>query len=307
METSVLHPGRTANRDYRIKDLLNGKTGHLTCRFLEWSGWYNQELYQRLLGHYRLYQIFKKESKGSSELITPFAYIVHYRSTQSFKFLLSRVVSMLYRAGTFGGDYTPFRVETLNRVLLFQYPHLLEAFLHDAETDLEAACQKALKEIRQLNFHSTQSPKQYNFLLVRQEQNSYQTNQHYFIEQHLATPSPLKGKEKGVFSKKQIVILLDLLSESAKLERIDFSRPNKYDGLAELLFALTSKSKDSWVKELNQYKAKGLYDFQNLGELNQLIIILTNLAEGFRKAGFRSVSSLADKKLSELDKLKSKM
>jgi hypothetical protein len=177
----------------------------------------------------------------------------------------------------------------------------LEEFLDDTEVDLESACQKAIEQIRLLHFGSTQLAMQYNFLLVRQEQNSYQTSHYYFIEQHLDTSSPLKGKEKGVFSKKQILIFLDLLSEGAKLEGIDFSRPNKYEGISELLLALTGKSKESWIKELSQYRTRCLYDFQNLGELNQLIIILTNLAEVFRKAGFRSVALLADRKLKKLD------
>jgi hypothetical protein len=44
-----------------------------------------------------------------------------------------------------------------------------------------------------------------------------------------------------------------------------------------------------------------LYEFKNEGERKQLIITLTNLSEAFRKAGFRSISKAADKKLIELE------
>ena len=43
---------------------------------------------------------------------------------------------------------------------------------------------------------------------------------------------------------------------------------------------------------------------QNIGELTQLIVTLTNLSETFRSAGFRSIANMADKKLSELERRK---
>jgi hypothetical protein len=42
MELSVLSPVKSPDRDYPWKDKLNNITGLLSCRYLEWSGWYNQ-------------------------------------------------------------------------------------------------------------------------------------------------------------------------------------------------------------------------------------------------------------------------
>lgn len=111
-----------------------------------------------------------------------------------------------------------------------------------------------------------------------------------------------KGKEKGVFSKKQILILFDLLSRTAKIERLDLHKPNKFDAVAQLFQALTGKPKESWLAELNDYKNKDLYEYHTPGELNQLLATLSNLADLFRKAGLRSVASLADKKIMELER-----
>lgn len=55
------------------------------------------------------------------------------------------------------------------------------------------------------------------------------------------------------------------------------------------------------MQELNDYKHKGLYEFRTEGERRQLIVTLTNMAESFRKAGFRSIATLADKKIRELE------
>jgi hypothetical protein len=88
MDLSVLHRHPLPDRDYYWKDKLNSLTGHLDCRFLEWTGWYSQDIYQRLLGHYRLYQLFKKESKAGVGLSQSLAYIVNYRASHSFKYLL---------------------------------------------------------------------------------------------------------------------------------------------------------------------------------------------------------------------------
>lgn len=65
MNLSVLHPVKSPDRDYSMKDKLNRIISPLGCRFLEWSGWYNQDISQRLLGHYRLYQLFKVNSKAN--------------------------------------------------------------------------------------------------------------------------------------------------------------------------------------------------------------------------------------------------
>jgi hypothetical protein len=71
MDLSVLHAVKSPDRDYTMKDKLNGVKNPLGCRFLEWSGWYNQNISQRLLGHYRLYQLFKAKCQADSQLSSP--------------------------------------------------------------------------------------------------------------------------------------------------------------------------------------------------------------------------------------------
>ena len=71
-----------------------------------------------------------------------------------------------------------------------------------------------------------------------------------------------------------------------------------------MLQAVSGKSKDSIMEQLKDTRNNSLYSFQNQGELNQLIITLTNLAETFRKAGFRTVATVADRKLRELERLR---
>ncbi|MFC0771649.1 hypothetical protein [Terrimonas alba] len=308
MDMSVLHRHPLPDRDYFWKDKLNSLTGHLDCRFLEWTGWYNQDIYQRLLGHYRLYQLFKKESKAADSLPQPLVYIVNYRVSHGFKFLLSRITGILYYIGSFGKPYYPLQTEGINKLLVNEYAHILQAFLTEADKNFEEALSNAIRQIispefgkKSANalFHVKQSAV---ILQTRNEFNSYHNNTHYFNDYTTVnTANGIKGKEKGVFSKKQILILFDLLAEIGKMEKIDFSKPNKFDSIAELLCAITGKSKDSWIEQLKDGRNKGLYEFKNEGERKQLIVTLTNLSETFRKAGFRSIATLTDKKLIKLE------
>jgi hypothetical protein len=110
-----------------------------------------------------------------------------------------------------------------------------------------------------------------------------------------------KGKEKGVFSKKQLLILFDLLSETNAIERIDFHKPNKFPDIATLFHALTGKAASSFTKELDDRRHKDIYQFHTAGERDQLIVALTNLANIFRAAGFRSIAKQADKKIKEIE------
>ncbi len=307
MDMSVLHRHPLPDRDYTRKDKLNSLTGHLDCRFLEWTGWYNQDIYQRLLGHYRLYQLFKKEKKAETGLPQTLAYIVNYRASHGLKYLLSRITGILYYLGSFGKPYYPLQTEGINRLLVNEYASVLEAFLTEADNNFEKALSQAVGHILSRDFakKSDVFMKQSAIILqTRNEFNSYHNNNHYFNEYTTVNPvsAGIKGKEKGVFSKKQILFLFDLLAETGKLEKIDFTRPNKFDSIAELLCAITGKSKDSWIEQLKDGRNKGLYEFKNEGERKQLVVTLTNLSDVFRKAGFRSISKAADKKLIELDK-----
>jgi hypothetical protein len=309
MDMSVLHWHPLPDRDYFWKDKLNSLTGHLDCRFLEWSGWYNQDIYQRLLGHYRLYQLFKKESKAGVGLSQPLTYIVNYRGSHSFKYLLSRITSILYYVGSFGKAYYPLQTEGINKLLINEYAYILQAFLTEADNNFEESLSLAVGQIMSPEFGKKSGNRLFHvnqsaiILQTRNEFNSYHSNTHYFNDYTTVNPTTtgIKGKEKGVFSKKQILILFDLLAETGKVEKIDFARPNKFDSIAELLCAITGKSKDSWVEQLKNFRNKGLYEFNNDGERKQLIVTLTNLADIFRKAKFRFLSNEIDKKLRALE------
>src|SRR5688500_10915240 len=107
MDLSVLHAVKSPARDYTMKDKLNGITSPLGCRFLEWSGWYNQNISQRLLGHYRLFQLFKAKNKVDTQLSLPLVYITHYRTLHVIKYALSCITSVLYYTFTLGDRYHP--------------------------------------------------------------------------------------------------------------------------------------------------------------------------------------------------------
>lgn len=307
MDLSVLHRHPLPDRDYSWKDKLNSLTGQLDCLFLEWSGWYNQDIYQRLLGHYRLYQLLKKESKVGDGLPQPLAYIVNYRASHSFKYLLSQITGILYYLGSFGKPYYPLQTEGINKLLINEHAHILQKFLTDANNNFEEALSQAIGQILSPDLGKKPDvliKKSAIILQTRNLFNSYRNNNQYFNEYTTVNPATtgIKGKEKGVFSKKQILILFYLIAENGRLEKIDFTRPNKFDSIAALLYAITGKSKDSWVEQLKDGRNKGLYEFNNKGERKQLIVTLTNLSDFFRKAGFRTFAMIADKKMREIEK-----
>ena len=182
---------------------------------------------------------------------------------------------------------------------------ILHQFLKEAEEDFSSALRKAYKKITSTDFlNKGGSPGSTLFIQNKNEYNQYQTISHYFNEYNQGVSSGVKGKEKGVFSKKQLLILFDLLAENKIIDRIDYSRPNKFEPIADMLQAVSAKSKDSFVEQLKDVRINGLYSFKNIGELNQLIITITNLTDTFRKAGFFSVAKIADKKLRELEYIK---
>jgi len=303
MDLSVLHAVKTADRDYTWKDKLNSITSPPGCRFLEWSGWYNQDISQRLLGHYRLYQLFKTKHKVDSQLSLPLAYIAHYRTFHLIKYGLSCITAVLYYIFTLGGRYFPLPVEQLNKQLINQQYTILQEFLTVAEIDFEKALHNAFDRI---NGSGNKLAPEITFVQNRLEYKVYNNTCHYFTEYNTTVHSGtngIKGKEKGVFSKKQILILFSMLADTGSMERIDYSKSNKFEAVAEMLQAINGKSIESWVEELNNYKNKGLYHYRDQGELGQLIITLTNLAETLRKSGFRTLAKVADKKIKELENI----
>jgi hypothetical protein len=147
MDLSVLHPVKSPDRDYTWKDKLNSITAPLGCRFLEWSGWYSQDISQRLLGHYRLYQLYKAKNKVDSQLSLPLAYISHYRSLQAIKYAFSCITAVLYYIFTFGDRYYPLSVAELNKQLINTQFTILHQFLSNAEVNFEKALQSAIDQL----------------------------------------------------------------------------------------------------------------------------------------------------------------
>jgi hypothetical protein len=304
MDLSVLHAVKSLDRDYTMKDKLNGITSPLGCRFLEWSGWYNQNISQRLLGHYRLYQLFKAKRQIDSQLSLPVAYIAHYRTLHIVKYTLSCITAVLYYICTLGDRYHPFPTEQLNKQLIYQQFTILHEFLATAETNFEVALQNA---IAQINSYDNKIIPEVTFIQNRLEQKVYNNTCHYFTEYNgnvLSGTNELKGKQAGVLSKKQILILFDLLANELDIKGVDYSNSNKFEREAELFHALNGKSKSSWEEELNNYKNKGIYYYNGKGELNQLIKDITGLSNILRKSAFRPLAIAADKKIRELELMK---
>ncbi|OQP65860.1 hypothetical protein A3860_14800 [Niastella vici] len=301
MDLSVLHPVKSPDRDYSWKDKLNNITGLLGCRFLEWSGWYNQDISQRLLGHYRLYQLFKAKSRHDSLIALPLAYITHYRTLHAIKYIFSCITAVLYYVFTLGDWYYPLLVEQLNKQLINRHHTILQDFLIDVEIDFKKALHNA---IDQINGSGNMPAPEITIVQCRLENKVYNNTCHYFTEYNgtvLSGTNELKGKQKGVFTKRQILILFDLLAEKGNLEKIDYTKPNKFESVAELFHAVNGKTKDTWVEEINNFKDKGLYHYGDKGELRQLLITLTNLAETARQSGFRLLAKAVDKKIRELE------
>lgn len=304
MDLSVLHAVKSPDRDYTMKDKLNGITGPLGCRFLEWSGWYNQNISQRLLGHYRLYQLFKAKSQVDSQVSSQVAYIAHYRSLHIIKYALSCITAVLYYICTLGDRYHPLPIEQLNKQMICQQFAILHEFLTNADADFEKALQNA---IDQINSYDNNVTPEITFIQNHLEQKVYNNTNHYFTEYNGTVffgPNKLKGKEAGVLSKKQILILFDLLANELDIKGVDYSNSNKFEREAELFHALNGKSKSSWEEELNNYKNKGIYYYNGKGELNQLIKDITGLSNIMRKSSFRPLAIAADKKIRELELVK---
>ncbi len=274
MDLSVLHPIQSPERDYSWKDKLNSVTGNLQCHLLEWTGWYNQDILQRLLGHYRLYHAFKAVDSFNYHLSPPLHYITNYRVTHSIKYFISCITASLYFIFSFGKRYAPLQTESINSKLINDKAIILYEFLEEAEKDFDNALRNAIEKISSPRFLDKSDTRNLTFLFQnKNEYNQYQTNSHYFNEYNQVISKNINGKEKGVFSKKQLLILFDLLAESSLIEKIDFSKVNKFDSIAVMLHAMSSKSNESIIEQLKEVGNRGLYSFNNLGELNQLIRI----------------------------------
>ncbi len=260
MDLKILHPVESSEKNYKWKDKLNGLTGHLSCRFLEWSAWYNMDIPQRLLGHYRLYKLFKTENDPATAngVAIPLAYIVSYRASHGVKYALSSIMASIYYIFTFGKRYSPLQIEGINRLLVTDKAVILQEFLQDADKDFAQALSNAVAQIGSPYFVDKANNR---LTFIQQNKNEYN---HHFNEYNTVQPAinGVKGKEKGVFSKKQLLILFDLLSENGAIDKIDYSKPNRFESIASMLQAVSGKSKDSILEQLKDTRSDGLYSFQ---------------------------------------------
>ena len=292
------------NASWRMKDRLNGWTSPRRCRFLEWSGWYSYDIAQRLLGHYRLFQHFKTDYvKNSHHLPAAKAYILDYRTGHGFKYFVAQVVSLLASIIE-KHHYTTSETVAINRQLVNDSSSILYDFLIDADHDFTAAFLQAMDRIKSPTFLSPSAPQnQSSPFAIQYNDNRTNTVYNSRVNIQPTIREGATGKTKGVFSKRQLLMLFDLLSkQTTPLEKIDFSRRNRFDTIAGLLHAISGKSKASIIEELKDYQTKGLYHGEPGGQRNQIFAELTNLAETFRAAGFRSIANEADRKIIELQK-----
>ncbi len=165
MDLSILHPIQSSERDYTWKDKLNSITGNIHCHFLEWSGWYNQDVHQGLLGHYRLYQVFKSEKKNNHQISLPLNYITNYRITHRIKYSLSCITASLYYIFSLGEKYVPLQIESINRQLINDKAIILYEFLEEADQDFANALRNASEKISSSKFLDKPDTRNLTFLI----------------------------------------------------------------------------------------------------------------------------------------------
>jgi hypothetical protein len=306
MDLRHFHDINSPNTDYGAIDRMISRTGSFHCDFLEWTGWYDISVRIRLLGHYRLFQLYKKDlSRNSTGLSSEYTYVLYYRENRHLKYSWAHQTIAFLKPLLIKSDRNA-DVKSINRILLFKRPEILQNFLATAETDFDKALLTAIDLIHDPAFLSAspltqvhlqvQETHQHNTTLAKNE-----LHIHPVIKEEATPPPSPKGKEEGVFSKKQVLLFFDLLARDKKLEPIDFRKPKKFKDIAPLLRALTHRGEETWIAELNDYRHKELYAYSSDGERQELIRILINLAEKFRQAGLESVAKLADKKIIELE------
>jgi hypothetical protein len=311
MDLRLFHATENPNHNYKTFDRYNSWTRRQPCRLLEWTGWYASSVPLRLLGHYRLYQIYRKSfRRRPADLPEVHGYILQYRNFHGIKFFLARLLSHI--PAWMGYPDRQVEVLATNRMLIYGQVAVLHEFLTNADIDFESAYRRALQQIHDPAFLNPGSMTRVQhpnvFVQVKHNHQTinntlyHQLNFQSIIQQEAASvKETLTGKEKGVFSKKQVLIFFDMLHQAGGLERIDLNKPNKLDAIAQFFQGITGKGKETWLETLKDYHDKDLYKCQTPGERSQLINTLTNLADITRAAGLRSVSSLVDKKIREIE------
>src|ERR1700761_4153680 len=135
MNLNLFHGPGDEDRPTHRMDRLNRRTGALACYLLEWLGWYNISVSVRLLGHYRLFQLFIKSYGAETADINPLhAYILQYRGTYGLKYFFSRCFShanFIIMRGKFDHN---MQIQGINRDLLTRRVDILQDFLLETET-----------------------------------------------------------------------------------------------------------------------------------------------------------------------------
>lgn len=281
MDLRLFHPADDPGIQYKTLDNQNSRTGFFACHSLEWMGWYTHNVKLRLLGHYRLFQLYKKRRSGSGGLSPVQGYILQYRSSHWIKHYWYLLISRL--PSIFAPDPV-IEVYWINKILIHERAHVLSDFLSNADDDFEKAFKNALEGINHPDFISTAATKKETIIKE--------------------PPKDLTGKEKGVFSKKQVLILFDLLSLIGKKDRIDLHMTNNHANIAQFFHALTGKGCNTWMETLRDYPDNDLYAFNTPEERSHLIGILTNISNIAKSAGLRSLSTNAEKKRRALEDTK---
>ncbi|MBS1603084.1 MAG: hypothetical protein JST42_10490 [Bacteroidetes bacterium] len=318
MDLRIFRP--TDNPDFNFKtfDRINSRTGNFSCRWLEFIGWYTSSVRLRLLGHYRLFQLYKKQRLKSPAHLSPIqGYILQYRATHWMKrysyILISRLPSL------FGPPDDHVEIHAINNLLIHQRADILYQFLDAADTNFEEAFKIALLRINAPEFINTSpAPTTHNSSVIYnlQQHNTItdahnEFNIHPTVEKETSVreviikepaSKELRGKEKGVFSKRQTLILLDLLAREGKIDPLPIDKPAKTESVARFLMALTGKSIDAWLETLQNYRGKDLYEYHTDAERKNLLSTLETLATITRNAGLRKIAGLVDKKIIELQR-----
>ena len=151
-----------------------------------------------------MYQVFKAENSQNKQVSIPLTYIVSYRASHWAKYILSSITATIYYVFTFGKRYSPFETEGINRLLVSDNANILQEFLMDADKDFSNALTKAIEQIIFINFLDKAENK-LTLIQNRNEYNHFQNSSHYFNDYNTVQTvgDGIKGKEKGVFSKKQ--------------------------------------------------------------------------------------------------------
>jgi hypothetical protein len=300
--TNFHHPDRP-DADYAIMDRRNNQTGSI-CYFYEFISWYDTNIKMRLLGHYRLFQLCKNSHTiKNTGLPAEHSYIQCYRENRILK---NSWIQLIPFRTWFANENDNLEIKSTNHTLLFKRPEILQNFLVASHTDFDKALFDAAQQISQPSFLSD-SPLTNIHLEIQQNHQHNTTiaknefHVHPVIKEQAPPAATAKGKEKDVFSKRQILILFDLLAKTGTIDSINLNKPNKFPAVAHLLRAITGKGEDSWLAELNDHRNKDLYAWHTDGERRELIRMLINLTEKFDEAGFKTIVKAANQKILELE------